>query len=129
MTDTVMPKVLGTTLAHALDGANMVDDLGSSAPGDYGDVAAEYELLRDDAAVVDRSVGGAVRVEGPDARSFLDSLVSQDLTDARRRRRCALVVAPADRQAHCRLSAVADRCRGVLARYAMSESAPCSPTG
>ena len=80
MTDTVMPKVLGTALAHALDGANMVDDLGSSAPGDYGDVAGEYELLREGAAVVDRSVGGAVRVEGPDARSFLDSLVSQDLT-------------------------------------------------
>jgi folate-binding protein YgfZ len=80
MTDTVTPKVLGTALAHALDDANVVDDLGSATAGDYGDVAAEYGLLRDDAAVVDRSVGGAVRVEGRDARSFLDSLVSQDLT-------------------------------------------------
>ena len=80
MTDTVTPKVLGTALTHALDGANVVDDQGSATAGDYGDVTAEYELLRDDAAVVDRSVGGAVRVVGRDARSFLDSLVSQDIT-------------------------------------------------
>ena len=74
------PRVLGTALAHALDGATVVDDVGAPAAGDYGDAASEYEWLRADAAVVDRSVGGAVRVDGRDARSFLDSLVSQDLT-------------------------------------------------
>jgi folate-binding protein YgfZ len=67
-------------LAAALDGANLTDDLGALTPGDYGDPVAEYELLRGDAAVVDRSVEGAVRVVGRDARSFLDSLLSQDLT-------------------------------------------------
>ena len=80
MTDTVIPKMVGSALVHALDGATVVDDLGSPTPGDYGDVAAEYAQLRDGAAVVDRSVGGAVQVIGRDARSFLDSLVSQDLT-------------------------------------------------
>jgi tRNA-modifying protein YgfZ len=73
-------SVLGAALAHALEGANLVDDLGVGTAGDYGDPAEEYLSLRTDAAVVDRSVEGAVRVVGRDARSFLDSLVSQDLT-------------------------------------------------
>jgi folate-binding protein YgfZ len=70
----------GVALAHAGEHAALVDDLGARTPGDYGDPAGEYTALRTDAAVVDRSVGGAVRVAGRDARSFLDSLVSQDLT-------------------------------------------------
>jgi len=40
----------------------------------------EYAQLRDDAAVVDLGRRGLVRVTGRDARSFLDSLASQDLT-------------------------------------------------
>jgi folate-binding protein YgfZ len=40
----------------------------------------DYEALRAHAAVVDRSERGLVRVTGRDARSFTDSLVSQDLT-------------------------------------------------
>jgi folate-binding protein YgfZ len=79
-TDTELPDPLGVALAHALDGAEVVDDLGALTAGDYGDPIAEYDALRDDAAVVDRSVGSAVTVVGRDARSFLDSLVSQDLT-------------------------------------------------
>src|SRR5882724_8602416 len=47
---------------------------------DDGDRDAEYEALRTDAALVDLSDRGSVRVTGPDARSFLDSLASQDLT-------------------------------------------------
>ncbi len=49
------------------------------APDSYSDPASEYERLRSAAAVVDRSAGGAVLVTGADARTFLDSLVSQDL--------------------------------------------------
>jgi folate-binding protein YgfZ len=79
MTDT-SSGTTGVALAPALDGASLVDDLGSPTPGHYGDVAEEYRLLSTDAAVVDRSVRGAVLAVGPDARSFLDSLVSQDLT-------------------------------------------------
>ena len=40
---------------------------------------AELELLRTDAAVVDRPDRGAVLVAGPDALSFLQALVSADL--------------------------------------------------
>ncbi len=47
---------------------------------DYDDRDAEYERLRTDAAFVDLGDWGSVRVSGPDARSFLDSLASQDLT-------------------------------------------------
>jgi folate-binding protein YgfZ len=78
--DPPVTRVVGRVLARALDGAAVVDDLGAPTAGDYGDAVSEYEALRNDAAVVDRSVGGAVRVEGRDARKFLDSLVSQDLT-------------------------------------------------
>jgi folate-binding protein YgfZ len=78
--DTEATVTSGTALTHALDGADQVDDLGAPTAGAYGEPVEEYESLLRDAAVVDRSVGGAVRVVGRDARSFLDSLVSQDLT-------------------------------------------------
>ena len=79
MTDTET-GMAGSLLAPAGEGAHLVDDLGVPTPGDYGDAGEEYRLLSTDAAVVDRSVRGAVLAIGPDARSFLDSLVSQDLT-------------------------------------------------
>lgn len=68
-----------TPLAVALTGAHVVDDLGARVAGDYGDPAAEYEALRGAAGLVDRSARAAVVVTGPDARSFLQSLVSQDV--------------------------------------------------
>jgi tRNA-modifying protein YgfZ len=78
MTDDDTP---GRMLANAYEGAkNVFDDLGVLVAADYGDGDAEYEWLRTDAAVVDLSDQGCVRVVGPDARSFLDSLASQDLT-------------------------------------------------
>jgi tRNA-modifying protein YgfZ len=78
MTDEDPP---GRPLARAMEGTEVVfADLGVVVAGDYGDRDAEYESLRTDAAVVDLSDRGAVRVVGPDARSFLDSLASQDLT-------------------------------------------------
>jgi folate-binding protein YgfZ len=79
MSDAEVPVAAGRALDAALEGANPIDDLGVTTPGDYGDPVAEYEALRTDAAVVDRSVGGFVCVAGRDARTFLDSLVSQDL--------------------------------------------------
>lgn len=68
-----------TPLAVALTGARVVTDLGVEVAGDHGDPAAEYEALRTTAGLVDRSARAAVLVTGPDARSFLQSLVSQDL--------------------------------------------------
>lgn len=48
-------------------------------PDSYGDVTGEYRALHDGAGLLE---GGyeAVGVGGPDAESFLDSLLSQDLT-------------------------------------------------
>lgn len=68
-----------TPLAAALTGANVVADLGVEVAGDYGDPTAEYDVLPTAAGLVDRSARAAVLVTGPDARSFLQSLVSQDL--------------------------------------------------
>jgi folate-binding protein YgfZ len=47
--------------------------------GSYGDVTAEYHALHSAAAVIDGQ-HLMVRVAGADAQSFLDSLLSQDLT-------------------------------------------------
>ena len=47
-------------------------------PDTYGDVTAEYQAMRSSAAVVEHQ-HGLVRVFGPDAESFLDSLLSQHL--------------------------------------------------
>lgn len=44
-----------------------------------GDVTGEYQALHDGAGVID-GLHSLVRVTGPDAESFLDSLLSQDLT-------------------------------------------------
>jgi len=45
----------------------------------YGDVTAEYQALRGGIGAIDGQ-HRVVRVAGPDAESFLDSLLSQDLT-------------------------------------------------
>ena len=116
MTDTV-PKVLGSALAHALDGANVVDDLGSPTAGDYGDPVREYELAA-------RRRGGRRserRWRGARRRSRRRLVPRQSRLAgshaARRRRGRALVAAATAGQAHRRLPAAAGRRRGVLARH------------
>jgi len=47
-------------------------------PDTYGDVTAEYQTIHEAAAVVEGQ-HALVRVVGPDAESFLDSLLSQEL--------------------------------------------------
>jgi folate-binding protein YgfZ len=70
-----------TPLAVAYEAASrFADDLGVSVAADYGDPAAEERAFSDGAALVDRSARGAVLVEGPDALSFLQSLLSQDIS-------------------------------------------------
>jgi tRNA-modifying protein YgfZ len=64
----------------ALEGARLADDLGVEVAADYGDPAAEERTLWQGAGVVDRCARGAVAVSGPDALSFLHSLLSQDVT-------------------------------------------------
>ena len=58
---------------------NVVHDLGVEVIADYGDPAAEERAFREGAALVDRSARGAVLVDGPDALTFLQSLLSQDI--------------------------------------------------
>lgn len=65
----------------SVDAASLVDDLGVGVPAHYGDPEAEVAAFFEGAALVDRSCRGAVRVTGADARSFLQSLVSQDIAD------------------------------------------------
>jgi folate-binding protein YgfZ len=68
-----------TPFAVALEGARVADDLGVEVAADYGDPAAEERALWQGAGVVDRCARGAVAVTGPDALSFLHSLLSQDV--------------------------------------------------
>src|SRR5205085_4868322 len=59
--------------------ASTASDLGVTVAGDYGDPAGEERAFTDGAAVVDRCARGAVLVSGPDAFTFLQSLLSQDI--------------------------------------------------
>src|SRR5882724_26771 len=71
---------LRTPLTVAYEAAASLDsDLGVSVAADYGDPAAEERAFIDGAALVDRCARGAVLVDGPDALTFLNSLLSQDI--------------------------------------------------
>jgi folate-binding protein YgfZ len=54
-------------------------DLGVAVAADYGDPAGEERAFTDGAALVDRCARGAVLVDGPDALTYLQSLLSQDI--------------------------------------------------
>ena len=67
-------------LEAALEGAAaLADDLGVEVAADYGDPAGEERALAEGAGMVDRCARGAVLVTGPDALSYLHSLLSQDI--------------------------------------------------
>ena len=68
-----------TPLDVALEGARPADDLGVEVAADYGDPAGEERALWQGAGMVDRCARGAVAMTGPDALSFLHSLLSQDV--------------------------------------------------
>ena len=69
-----------TPLAAALVGArSLAADLGVDVPADYGDPAAEALALAEGAGLVDRCARGSVLVSGPEATTFLQSLLSQDV--------------------------------------------------
>ena len=69
-----------TPLEPALAGAaRRAVDLGVEVAADYGDPAAEEDALEHGAGLVDRCAAGSVSVTGPDALSFLHSVVSQDV--------------------------------------------------
>lgn len=69
-----------TPLEVALEGMRaLVSDLGVEVAADYGDPVAEERALTEGAGMVDRCARGAVLVAGPDALSYLHSLLSQDV--------------------------------------------------
>ena len=72
---------LRTPLTVAYEAAaSVASDLGVAVAADYGDPAGEERAFSQGAALVDRSARGAVLVEGPDAFTFLQSLLSQDVS-------------------------------------------------
>ena len=75
--------MMRSPLEAALVGARIDTDLGVEVAAAYGETRAEYEALRSSAGVTDLSDRGSVLVAGPDSRSFLQSLVSQDLDPLR----------------------------------------------
>ena len=75
-----MVSDLRTPLTVAYEAAaSPATDLGVSVAADYGDPAGEERAFSDGAVIVDRCARGAVLVEGPDALTFLNSLLSQDI--------------------------------------------------
>jgi folate-binding protein YgfZ len=60
-------------------GAAFVEDAGYSVPAHFGDPAAEYNEARAGAVLFDLSPHGKVEVTGPDARSFLHNLSTNDV--------------------------------------------------
>ncbi|MCW5892898.1 MAG: folate-binding protein YgfZ [bacterium] len=66
--------------AHlAARGAVHHDDRGVLLPRDFGDAAAEYRALRAGAAVVDLGFRTLVDATGPDATSFLQGMLTNDV--------------------------------------------------
>src|SRR5262245_30277241 len=60
-------------------GAAFVEDAGYSVPDHFGDPAAEYNEARAGAVLFDLSPRGKVEVSGPDGRTFLHNLSTNDV--------------------------------------------------
>ncbi|MGH9008959.1 MAG: folate-binding protein, partial [Acidimicrobiia bacterium] len=73
---------LRTPLTVAYEAAaSVAADLGVDMAADYGDPAGEERAFIDGAALVDRCVRGAVLVDGPDTFTYLQGLLSQDISN------------------------------------------------
>ncbi len=65
---------------HASHGGRMVDFAGWSMPVQYTSIVAEHTAVRTAVGVFDVSHMGRFRIEGPDAESFLDRIVTRRVT-------------------------------------------------
>jgi folate-binding protein YgfZ len=74
-----VPNRLPLDDVHRAHGALMQEDSGFILPEHYGDVAAEYHAVRDDAGVIDRSLVGKVAVTGRDRQAFLHGMLSNEI--------------------------------------------------
>jgi folate-binding protein YgfZ len=64
---------------HVQAGAHFAEQAGWHIPQHYGDEAAEYRAATESAALFDLSAAGKVEVKGPDARTFLHNLCTNDV--------------------------------------------------
>jgi len=62
-------------------GAHFGEDAGWQVPARFGDVAAEYEAVRDGAGLFDVSHRGKVELTGKEAAFFLHNLCTNDIND------------------------------------------------
>ena len=60
-------------------GAVIVDDRGVGLPGHFGDPEREYRALREHAGLVDAGFRTVVRATGPDRRTFLQGMLTNDV--------------------------------------------------
>ncbi len=65
--------------AHLADGARMVDFAGWALPIHYGSQLDEHRRVREDAGMFDVSHMTVVDVQGPQARTFLERLLANDV--------------------------------------------------
>ncbi|MGD9722810.1 MAG: glycine cleavage system aminomethyltransferase GcvT [Pirellulales bacterium] len=66
---------------HAAHGGRMVDFAGWLMPVQYTSIVAEHTATRSAVGLFDVSHMGRFRIEGPDARTFLDRVVTRRVTD------------------------------------------------
>ncbi|MBM6622751.1 glycine cleavage system aminomethyltransferase GcvT [Micrococcaceae bacterium RIT802] len=74
-----MPKQTPLHGEHAILGANFTDFGGWDMPLKYGSELAEHQAVREAAGLFDLSHMGEVRVEGPDAATFLNTALAGNL--------------------------------------------------
>src|SRR5687767_448413 len=65
---------------HEQRNASFVEAFGLEVPARYGDPRREYEAASSSAALADVSYVGKMLVSGPDAREFLQGLVTNDVS-------------------------------------------------
>lgn len=74
-----MPKQTPLHATHVVAGARMVDFAGWDMPVNYGSQIEEHHAVRRDAGMFDVSHMLALDLEGPDATSWLGSLLANDV--------------------------------------------------
>jgi aminomethyltransferase len=66
---------------HVAHGARMVDFAGWSMPVQYGSIVDEHQATRRAIGLFDISHMGRLIIDGPDARAFLDSVLTRRIDD------------------------------------------------
>ena len=83
---------------HVAAGARLVPFAGWEMPVQYAGIRAEHQAVRERAGVFDVSHMGEIETSGPDAEAFLQRVLSNDVDQARRRRRAVLGALPRRRR-------------------------------